>query len=73
MKILKRLKDKLKDRAADAGIGALIIGLVTELLGVDIAPTEIDAVVTGVAVLAALYGRWRERRRARRVERAGTT
>lgn len=72
MKLFKRLKDKLKDRAADAGIGALVIGLVTELLGVDIAPTEIDAIVTGVAVLAALYGRWRERRRARRA-RAGTT
>jgi len=69
MKLFKRLRDKLKDRAADAGIGALVIGLVTELLGVDIAPTEIDAIVTGVAVLAALYGRWRERR----VARAGTT
>jgi len=73
MKLFRRLRDKLKDRAVEGGLAALIIGLVSELLGVDIAPTEIDAVVTGVAVLAALYGRWRERRRARRVERAGTT
>ena len=69
MKLFKRLRDKLKDRAVEGGLAALIIGLVTELLGVDIAPTEIDAIVTGVAVLVTLYGRWRERR----VARAGTT
>lgn len=69
MKLFRRLRDMLKDRAVEGGLAALIIGLVSELVGIDIAPTEIDVLMTGAATLAALYGRWRERRAAR----AGTT
>ena len=65
MKLFKRLRDKLTDRAVEGGLAALIIGLVSELVGIDIAPTEIDVLMTSVATLAALYGRWRERRSAR--------
>ena len=65
MKLFKRLRDKVKDRAVEGGLAALIIGLVSELVGIDIAPTEIDVLMTSAATLAALYGRWRERRGAR--------
>lgn len=71
MKLFKRLRDKLKDRAVEGGLAALIIGLVSELVGIDIAPTEIDVLMTSVATLAALYGRWRERRELRRAENGG--
>lgn len=62
MKILKRLKERAKGRLVEAGIAALLIGLVSELIGVDIAPAEVDAVMTAAAALAAIYGRWREAR-----------
>ena len=60
--MLRRLFDRLRNRAADAGIAALIVGLVSELFGVDIAPAEVDAVVTAVAAALAIIGRWREQR-----------
>lgn len=50
--MLKKLfsKDNLKDGA----IGALVIGSIASLLGIDIAPTEVDAIVTGLATLLAI-------------------
>jgi hypothetical protein len=62
MKLLKRLREKLAQRAVEGGFAALLIGLLSELAGIDIAPTEIDTLMTAAAVLAAIYGRWRERR-----------
>ena len=62
--ILKRLREKWKTAREDlaaGGVLALVIGLVSELAGVNIAPTEVDAVVTGLAALAALYARWKAR------------
>lgn len=53
---------RLKDRVLDAGIGALVIGAVASLFGVDIAPTEVDTLVTAAATLGAIYGRWRATR-----------
>lgn len=58
MKFLKRIRG----RAVEGGIAALVIGLVSELVGIDIAPTEIDALMTAGATLVAIYGRWREQR-----------
>lgn len=60
--MFRRLFNRLRNRAADAGIAALIFGLVSELVGVDIAPGEVDAVATGVAAALAIIGRWREQR-----------
>lgn len=52
----------LKGKLTYAGIGALVIGLVTQLLGIDIAPPEVDAVLTAGAAIVAVYGRWRATR-----------
>lgn len=60
MGIFKRLRDRFKAKLLlDGGIGALIIGLVSELVGIDIAPGEVDIVMTAIATLAAIYGRWK--------------
>lgn len=53
---------KLKGKLTYASIAALVIGLVSELLGIDIAPTEVDAIATAAATAGALYGRWRATR-----------
>jgi len=53
------LQNKFRGKLTYSGIGALVIGLVSELLGVDLAPTEVDVVMTAIATLAAIYGRWR--------------
>lgn len=49
----------LKGKLTYASIGVLAFGLVSQVLGVDVAPTEVDALVTAVATIAAIYGRWR--------------
>lgn len=61
--MLKKLfsKDNLKDGA----IGALIIGGIASVLGIDIAPTEVDALVTGLATLLALGIRIKDRFQAK--------
>lgn len=59
---LKKGKQVLKGKLTYAGIGALVIGLVTQLLGIDIAPPEVDAVLTAGAAIVAVYGRWRATR-----------
>lgn len=56
------LRNKLRGKLTYSGITALAIGLVSELLGIDLAPVEVDAVMTAVATLAAIYGRWRAAR-----------
>lgn len=61
-KLVQRLKDKLKKRALDGALGALIVGAVSSLFGVDIAPLEVDAIVTAGAVLVAVFERWRASR-----------
>lgn len=63
MKLIKRLRERVVSKLLGyGGIGALIIGLVSELIGTDIAPGEVDAVVTAAAAIAAIYGRWRAAR-----------
>jgi len=57
--MFKRLRNLFRGKLTYSGIGALVIGLVSELLGIDLAPTEVDAVMTAIATLAAIYGRWR--------------
>jgi len=54
MKLFKRLRDKLKDRAVEGGLAAVVIGLVSEHVGIDIVPIEIYVLMTGAATLAAL-------------------
>jgi hypothetical protein len=61
-KLVRRIKDKLKQRAIDVGIGALIVGGVSSLFGVDLAPTEIDVIVTAGAALVTVFERWRATR-----------
>lgn len=62
-RIFRRILERVQSRtAATGGVLALIIGLVSELAGVDIAPTEIDIIMTGVAALLALIERWRAQR-----------
>lgn len=55
-RIKKRMLKKLfsKDNLKDGAIGALVIGSIASLLGIDIAPTEVDAIVTGLATLLAI-------------------
>lgn len=60
--MFKRLRNAIKGKLTYGGISALAVGLVSELLGVDLAPAEVDAVMTAVATLAAIYGRWRATR-----------
>ena len=62
MKFLARIKAKLKERALDVGVGALIVGGIASLFGVDIAPTEVDVFVTAGAVLVTVFERWRTTR-----------
>lgn len=57
--MLKKLKERLKKRAMDGALGALIVGAFASLFGFDIAPTEVDAVITAGATLLALFERWR--------------
>ena len=49
----------LKGKLTYASIAALAFGLVSTMIGVDIAPTEVDAIVTALATVTAIYGRWR--------------
>lgn len=56
------LRNKIRGKLTYSGISALAVGLVSELLGIDLAPVEVDAVMTAVATLAAIYGRWRATR-----------
>lgn len=69
--MFRKLRDRLTNRVGDFAVGALIIGLVTELLGFDIAPAEVDAVVTGFAMLGAFYDRWRTARALKREAKRG--
>ena len=41
---------------------ALGLQLVAQLLGVDVAPTEVDALVAAGTVALNIYGRWRATR-----------
>ena len=62
MRLVEKLKAKIKERALDAGIGALIVGGIASLFGVDIAPTEVDTLVTAAATLIVVFERWRATR-----------
>lgn len=66
-RIKKRMLKKLfsKDNLKDGAIGALIIGGIASVLGIDIAPTEVDALVTGLATLLALGIRIKDRFQAK--------
>jgi hypothetical protein len=58
IKIARRLK-LAKGKLTYASGAALAIGLIAELAGVDLAPAEVDAVVTALATVGVFYGRWR--------------
>lgn len=64
MKVLRKLRDRLHNRVGDMSVVALVVGLVSIVFGVDIAPDEVDKVMTGIATVGAVYGRVREARRA---------
>jgi uncharacterized protein YcfJ len=48
-----------KGKLTYTAIGAIAIGTVAKLFGVDIAGQEIDTLIQAVAVGVAVYGRWR--------------
>ena len=52
----------LKGKLTYASIATLAIGLVTTMIGVDMAPAEVDAIVTALATIGAVYGRYRATR-----------
>ncbi len=58
-RIIKAIAKRSRGKLTYASVGALVVGLVSELLGVDIAPDEVDALLTFAATAGALYGRWR--------------
>ena len=60
--MFKKLKGKLKGKLTYGAIAALAFGSLSQALGVDIAPAEIDVFVSAATALAGLYGRWRATR-----------
>lgn len=58
----KKLIEKTKGKLTYASVGALVIGLVSQQLNVDIAPAEVDVLVTAAATVGAIFGRWRATR-----------
>ena len=59
-KLLKKTKGKL---TYGAGI-TLALGALSQALGIDIAPAEVDVIVSFAATLGVLYGRYRATRGA---------
>lgn len=53
-----------KDNVKDGSIIALVVGGIAALFGVDIAPTEVDAIVTGVATIVLVSIRIKDRIKA---------
>lgn len=66
MKVLRKLRDRLHNHVGDMSVAALVVGLVSIVFGVDIAPDEVDKVMTGIATVGAVYDRIRAAWRARR-------
>lgn len=60
--------EKFRNIFEGVGISALVVGVMTGVFGIDIAPTEVDVVVTGFATLLAVAGRiiakWKGRKAA---------
>ena len=53
-RIKKRMFSKLKKLVAGAGITGLIVGVVSAVSGVDLAPQDVDVLVTAASILATL-------------------
>lgn len=49
----------LRGKLTYAMVGALALQALAAVVGIDIAPAELDALGVAVATLGALYGRWR--------------
>jgi hypothetical protein len=60
-KLLQKLKDKYKVVGA-AGVVTLLIGAIAGVLNIDLAPDQIDALVTGFGVLLYAFREWQENR-----------
>lgn len=63
--MFKKLRDKVvANKVASGGITALIVGAVAAVFGIDMAPADVDIIVTAVASIAAalpVLGRlWRK-------------
>lgn len=61
-KEFRQEKKMLQGKLTYTGITVLAVGWISQLVGVDIAPTEVDAVVNAGATLLAIFGRWRATR-----------
>lgn len=59
-KLVTKLKDKYKTVGA-AGVVALLIGAVAGVLGIDLAPDQVDALVTAIGVLAYAFREWQDK------------
>ena len=57
--MFKKLLNAGKGKLTYASVGVLVAGLVAQLFGIDIAPAEVDALVTAAATIGAIYGRYR--------------
>lgn len=59
------VKKLLKNKTVGVGsVLALVVGVVSQLLGVDIAPSYVDAVVTVTTGTVAIYNAWRQKQDA---------
>lgn len=59
-KLVAKLKDKYKTVGA-AGVVALLIGAVAGVLGIDLAPDQVDALITAIGVLAYAFREWQDK------------
>lgn len=50
--IRKRLEKRMFKKIREGAGAALVIGLVSSVTGIDIAPDDVDKVMTGIAVIA---------------------
>lgn len=56
--MFKKLRERLRNRYKQvgfAGVLALAIGALASAFGIDLAPAQVDAIVTALGVLAYLY------------------
>lgn len=62
--MFKKLRDRLKKAAnlENSAIVALIFGTLSQALGVDVAPGEVDVLMSAGATLVVLFKRWRAAR-----------
>lgn len=52
--MFKKLREKvLANKVASGGVTALVVGAVAAVFGIDMAPADVDVIVTAVAAVAA--------------------